>query len=169
MCINPAVDHVATYAWWRGFGPKGHGRITLRRHGPFLREEKALTGSKPPSEPALATIFSNVATAQLSIAAAPLSEGACPLFKVEPIDRPAGQVLGEPCRWFDTTVGVADYSRLECRSGDGLPLAVVESRRGSRQSYIAVSLSRGRTRPGDMMPPPGLLDWASWGWPQLAR
>ena len=350
LYMNPAVDHVVTYSWWRGFGPKGGDRVTLRRHGPWVREDQELIGSKRPVDAALTTTYSNIATAasfgtgenrgftlwngssttgryrlvrtsesktiagercsiwrgepidpdrgvdrrgcitddgivlyeswlyssgeiadeqialkveRRKVAAAEVlpprnamnwpawltgagrlgsaptgkpenydvrlersdggagraeklryrgsggwqsseewregrlerfflshSSGRLWLHKVarqisissdvrarpfpigqgvEPIDRPAQRILGEDCRWFDTTVNVQDYSRHECRSADGLPLAIVEGGRGGGPSYRAVSVSRGKTPLRDVMPPSGLLGWTRWGWPELDR
>lgn len=89
-------------------------------------------------------------------------------LRVQALDRAPERVLGEECRWFDTTVGFADTSRIECRAKDGLPLVIVERARGGERRYAAASLSRGKTAPEDVTPPAQLLDWTSWGWPDLA-
>lgn len=87
----------------------------------------------------------------------------------KPLDRdPPRKILGEECRWFNTTVNVSDYSRYECRSKDGIPLIVEEGREGGDEPTLtAVSVSREKTKVGDLMPPRGLLRWSKWGWPEL--
>jgi hypothetical protein len=82
---------------------------------------------------------------------------------------PAAQVLGETCTWVDAAVGVHDYNRNECRTRDNLPLIVTESSWGSSSGRMeAIALSRGRTPDRSLLPPAWLMDWAYWGWPELA-
>ena len=88
-----------------------------------------------------------------------------------PVTRmPPETVLGEQCSWFDAAVNVSDTTQLECRAADGLPLKTVSSSWGDNEStLIATSVSRGKTRLRDLLPPPALLRWQDWGWPELAK
>jgi hypothetical protein len=80
------------------------------------------------------------------------------------------KVLGETCSGFNAAPNVSDYWRTECRSADGLPLIVDEDSWGNpAPTLTAVSLTRGKTRLRDLMPPAGMLNWTEWGWPELAR
>ncbi|MDR0775065.1 MAG: SEL1-like repeat protein [Azonexus sp.] len=85
-----------------------------------------------------------------------------------PLPKPDGWVLKESCQWTNTGVNVADYSRTECRTNDGLPLLVEERSMGGGANWVATKLERGRNSPGSIAPPSGLLNWDYWGWPQLA-
>ena len=77
-------------------------------------------------------------------------------------------LLGERCEWVDAAAGVSDYSRIDCRTSDRLPLIIQESSRGSSGGpWEAVSLSRGQTPAGSARPPADLLRWSRWGWPML--
>ena len=119
----------------------------------------------------VALSYNNVHRPYLTISRASGLSGSGPgsPFASAPMaDREPLRPLGEPCQWFDASVGVQDYSRIECRTADGLPLIIEERGRGGlRGRWEAVSLSRGRTSAGSVRPPAGLLSWRRWGWPML--
>lgn len=108
---------------------------------------------------------------QLSIshASGPSESGPVSWFTSEPMaDRQPLSLLGEPCDWVDASVGVQDFSRIECRTADGLPLIIEERTRGYLSGrWEAVSLTRGQTPTGSVRPPAYLLRWNRWGWPML--
>ena len=105
----------------------------------------------------------------LSIQFDPAAKHRDAAFGTAPTKGPAQTILGESCRPINTTVNVYDYSRIECRTADGLPLQIDEDSWGMGTRRVATSLSRGRTSPAEMRPPPGLLNWARWGWIELDR
>ncbi|HVY59452.1 MAG TPA: hypothetical protein VHA77_16495 [Xanthobacteraceae bacterium] len=80
-------------------------------------------------------------------------------------------VLGENCTWFDIAPGMADGSNWECRTIDGI--AVVLDHSGSRPRTVAISraisIRREQVTERDMVPPPKLFDWATWGVRRPAR
>jgi hypothetical protein len=89
-------------------------------------------------------------------------------FKEEPLDKPPAQILGGTCNWIDAAVNVADYSRLVCRSTDGLPMMIQEGGWGQEKpGWMAVALERNRNSSDSIKPPATITNWAYWGWPQL--
>lgn len=57
-----SVDHVVTYAAWRGWGPRDGDRATVTRHGALVRLETHLLATRRSHEPELETSFANIAT-----------------------------------------------------------------------------------------------------------
>jgi hypothetical protein len=108
---------------------------------------------------------SNTLSVQFNPAAKPAAPGA----GTKPLKTPPQRILGEPCHGVDTTVGWFDYSRIECRTADGLPLQIAEDSWGMGTIRIATSVTRGRTSSAEMQPPPGLLSWTRWGWRERDR
>jgi hypothetical protein len=89
-------------------------------------------------------------------------------FKEGPLDGPPAQILGGTCNWIDAAIDVEDYSRLVCRSTDGLPMMIQEGGRGqAKPGWMAVALERDRNNSGGIKPPATITSWAYWGWPQL--
>ncbi|HEX8655395.1 MAG TPA: hypothetical protein VF693_09260 [Allosphingosinicella sp.] len=152
-------------------GTAGRGRRTFLADGLLKREEEragdqirslTVVGS------GVSLNYSNHGRPQLAISRADESSGSALLSSNEPMaDRPPGRLLGESCNWVNATAGVADYSRIECRAADGLPLIIEERSRGSGGRWEAVSLSRGQMPAGSARPPADLLRWSRWGWPML--
>lgn len=90
-------------------------------------------------------------------------------FQSAPLNKPGEEIIGERCTWYNAAVNVSDYSRLECRSRDQLPMRRDEcSWGGLRVSWIATTLSREKTPPDGVKPPLYLMDWTFWGWPELS-
>lgn len=117
------------------------------------------------------TLRAHASPDQLEIYFQPAPKVASWDSSTEPLDRKAERmVLGEECRWFNTTVNVSDYSRHECRAEDGLPLIVEEGGQGDDWStLVAVFASRGKTDVNALMPPSSIMSWEAWGWPDLER
>lgn len=91
------------------------------------------------------------------------------IFQSAPLNRPGDEIVGESCTWHNAAVNVSDYGRFECRTRDQVPIRRDEySRGGLRVSWMATALRRGQTSPGSIGPPPSLMDWAFWGWPELS-
>jgi hypothetical protein len=171
----PPQPHAANYALsLAGRGPDGGERHrTFLADGVFKAEEQR-TGN----EITLLTIAGagvgltySGERPQLTIARAddPSGPGPDSQFLSEPMaDREPLRRLGEVCNWTNASVGVSDFSRIECRTADGLPLIVEEHSWGSLSGrWEAVSLSRGRTSAGSLRPRADLLNWTRWGWPML--
>ena len=111
----------------------------------------------------------SVSANQMSIQFDPAAKPGDPTLGTAPTKGPTKRILGETCRPINTTVNVFDYSKIECRSADGLPLEIDEDSWGMRTTRVATSLTRGRTSAAEMKPPPGILSWTRWGWPELDR
>jgi hypothetical protein len=79
-----------------------------------------------------------------------------------------GLVQGKRCYWFDTFAGADDATRIECRTRDGVPLRIEATNWTMPRNWIATQFSKGTVKPGSNLPPPQLLDWAYWGWPELS-
>jgi hypothetical protein len=77
--------------------------------------------------------------------------------------RPADEILGETCVWFDLIAGAMDAGRSECRTLDGIRLKQLMFWRGGQRNLTATHLSRRPLSVGDVMPPAELLDPETWG------
>jgi hypothetical protein len=145
---------------------------TLRRHGLWRYEDLPhLNGSRMVFSRRLDGAWSLSVTtdpagqpAMLMLQHRPSQEGSA----VEPvaIGRPPETVLGEPCAWVNTTPGVTDYGRDECRTRDGVPLRIVITQRGSGYGFIATQVRRGPLKLAQVLPAPNLLDGGLWGLPR---
>lgn len=76
---------------------------------------------------------------------------------------PASTVLGQSCEWVDVMPDVADAGRHECRTADGIILAIRKFGRASDTLLMATSVSRRAPASTDMLPPAWLLDLRRWG------
>lgn len=140
--------------------------LTLRRRGPRLYSETV-------NADASRNIFVDggdgaTVSARVAATGAPESyiarRGQAPVaLPVVRIDQPAETVLGLVCAWYDAMPYVADATRHECRTDDGLVLIVRMSAEGRQTTYRAVSVSRRPLSNADLMPPAWLLDLARWG------
>jgi hypothetical protein len=73
-------------------------------------------------------------------------------------------VLGETCRWFDMTPGMADSGRSGCLTHDGIMLRDQRWSRGSRlREWTAVRVTRRPVSLNEIMPPAELVDPKTWG------
>lgn len=79
------------------------------------------------------------------------------------LDQPAETVLGEACTWFDAMPYVADAGRHECRTADGLVLAVRMSAEGQQTTFTAATVSRRPLSNAELLPPAWMLDLRRWG------
>lgn len=78
---------------------------------------------------------------------------------------PAQTVLGQTCDWFNAMPDIADEGRYECRTSDGVVLAVRRSGASGEETLTATSLSRRPLAAADLLPPTWLLDLTRWGVP----
>ncbi|CAN5393268.1 hypothetical protein BH09PSE3_BH09PSE3_19840 [soil metagenome] len=90
-------------------------------------------------------------------------------FESAPMIKAPETILNEICTWYNAAKNVSDYGRGECRSHDHLPLIRVETSGwgGTPKKWVAVELIRGRTSLASVTPPPAILNWTFWGWPEL--
>src|SRR5262249_32270678 len=72
-------------------------------------------------------------------------------------------VLGESCRWFDTTPGMQEARRSACLTNDGIVLKEEGSSRASRWTWTAIRLTRRAISLDEMKPSPELLEPRLWG------
>lgn len=82
------------------------------------------------------------------------------------LPRPGETVLGERCEWFnaDGAVVVTNSPTSECRTADGLPLKIVETRhRIGTLAWTAVALRRGPLSPERLEPPAEYQRPSAWG------
>jgi hypothetical protein len=75
-------------------------------------------------------------------------------------------VLGERCAWVNTTPNTYDYTRLECRTDDGVPLRIRIESRGGSYGYTATRLRRRPLRLAEVLPPAHMLKPGFWGLPK---
>lgn len=88
-----------------------------------------------------------------------------PLPKTSPDVRlplPAQSVLGQTCEWFDAMPDLADAGRYECRTSDGVVLAIRKSGLID-ETLTATTVSRRPLAAADLLPPTWLLDLNRWG------
>lgn len=72
-------------------------------------------------------------------------------------------MLGETCRWMVPANLPTDTTHNECRTADGVPLALEEGSWGTSTRYVAVSATRAPLTATAFAPPPRSSDWAAWG------
>jgi hypothetical protein len=75
-------------------------------------------------------------------------------------------VLGEACKWFDTTPNALHRRVHECRSTDGVLLKERVLSYKSTDNYIATRLSRRPVPLVEVLPPGDLLTSRSWDLPE---
>jgi hypothetical protein len=172
------VDHVVTYAAWRGWGPKGGDRVVLFRHAALIRTETDYIGSKRAGEATHGTAFSNLAAAAAlevgrdrdgSLLAVSFSRGGLddiPIYRHSIAATDASETIaGERCTvWLarpETNEGV---SQSACITRDGVVLReTVLFRDGSvMNERRATKVERRRVRPEEVSPPADALRWAAW-------
>jgi hypothetical protein len=79
------------------------------------------------------------------------------------LPEPARTVFGQSCDWIDVMPDVADAGRHECRTGDGVILAIRKLSRGGDTQLVATSVSRRALATAELLPPAWLLDLKRWG------
>jgi hypothetical protein len=171
---RPAVDHVITYAWSRGFGPKGGDRITIWRHGAWVREDQHLMGSRRPFEQEHSTTFSNVDTGAslsgiLPVADKPggvsvwRSEGPGPTHKFVPTGQ-TRTIAGEQCAVWRADPLPSGIPHEGCIAPDGVVLHQSWLFSGGEigQELTAVKIERRPVPPTSVLPPDELLNWDRW-------
>jgi hypothetical protein len=86
-----------------------------------------------------------------------------PVRSDQPVDlnRPE-VVLGETCRWFNMTLGIADAGRSACLTRDRVVLGEESYSRMDRTKWIAVRLARRAISRNEIRPPAELLDPQNW-------
>jgi hypothetical protein len=176
---RPAVDHVVTYAYWRGFGPRGGDRITVRRHGSLVRQTTEYIGSKRDADPKTETNYTNLATG----AAASLTERGpgAPMgitFWRE-TEKTRGQyryefvrtaevrtIAGERCQmWRADPLGEKGHAftgvpRRACITNDGVVL--YDAWGQVSEERTAIKIERRKVALADVLPPREALDWNAW-------
>ncbi len=76
---------------------------------------------------------------------------------------PGREILGLKCEWYAPAVAADDAGYAECRTADGVILAVSRSAREGDVTYVADSISRRPLATADLLPPAWLLDPTRWG------
>jgi len=76
------------------------------------------------------------------------------------------KVLGETCKWFDTTPNTTHSRVHECRSTDGILLKERILSYKSTNNYVATRLSRRPVPLVEVLPPGDLLTSRSWDLPE---
>lgn len=74
-------------------------------------------------------------------------------------------VVGETCRWFDMTPGMADVNHAACLTSDGIVLKETIISRGRLETWTAVSLTRRPIAIDEIKPPAEILMPQTWGIP----
>ena len=182
-----AVDHVATYASFRGWGPRDGDRATIARHGGLVRLETRLIAThRPGVEAAVETSFANIATgasmslgrdAEGAIAGATLWQGRreadLPAWRRRRLTRTAQseQILGERCTIWRAEPEAEGPAYTACIAADGVVLRdTVLYRDGSVMSErLALSVERRPVASAEVLPPREVLDWGHWLGPSPAR
>jgi len=72
-------------------------------------------------------------------------------------------VLGETCRWFDMTPGIADAGHSACMSSDGIVLKDHRYARSRERTWTAVRVTRRPVSLDEIKPPAELLEPQTWG------
>lgn len=140
--------------------------MTIRRHGGWtFTETLNADGSRD--------MFSGrddgvTVSARVSPAGVPLSytarRGAEPEALPEVrLPLPPQTVLNQTCEWFDAMPYAADAGRHECRTADGVILAVRKIARGEETTLTATAVNRRAMTTADLLPPSWLLDLKRWG------
>jgi hypothetical protein len=117
-------------------------RLTYESGGPDVREQLSIARPDPkPAKP----------------------EPASPSKTFEPVpgDR-YDTVLGERCRWFDMTPGMADASTSACFTDDGIMLKEDHRSRIYRGTWTATRLVRRPVAIDEVKPPAELLQPRTW-------
>ena len=173
-----AVDHVVTYASWRGWGPKGGDRVILYRHGSLVRADTDYIGSRRANEESQAEGYSNLATAAAlsvtrddkgSLSSVWIARGGpddIPIYRRTIVATDdAETIAGERCKvWMakhETNEGVASTS---CITADGIVLreTVLHHNGSMMDERRATKVERRHVRPGEVLPPADALRWPTW-------
>lgn len=174
--MRPAIDHVVTYAFWRGFGRKGGDRITVWRHGNLVRETTDYIGSKRAFEPAEETSYSNLAT-HASFSGKLGGPGQISGFTIwgekhHTVGRydvmqtgEMRKVAGERCGvWRAKNLDDRGVPSVACITADGVVLynAYLAHDGSPFLERTAIKVERRRVELSEVLPPKRALDFASW-------
>lgn len=176
--LRVAVDHVVTYAAWRGWGPKGGDRIVLLRHGVMIRTESNFSGSKRAGEATHGAAFSNLATGAAlgvardddgSLSSVSASRGGpddIPSYRHTILATDASETIaGERCVVWDAKPATNDGVRqTACITRDGVVLReTVLFHDGSvMMERRAIKVERRPVGLEEVTPPADALHWADW-------
>lgn len=83
-----------------------------------------------------------------------------PEMRPAPLNR-SEQILGQTCEWLDMSPGRQDAGQSECRTANGVTLAVTHWSRGSSETFRAIAVTRGGVTPQDVTPPRDVFTWVS--------
>jgi hypothetical protein len=180
---HPAIDHVVTYDFWRGFGPKGGDRVTVWRHRSLLRQTTEFIGSKRPFDPPSETNYANLATgASASGTLRPRGQNSGFTFWRE-TEKTRGRyrynlvktaeqrtIAGERCTMWradpigkrgDVFTGVA---RRGCIASDGVVLydAWLYTSGGVAEERTATKVRRRKVTLAEVLPPRDAMSWSAW-------
>ena len=158
-----------------GSNPASPTIRTTRRAGPWLFKE-VIAGSQRKIEISHDSIRMRLtyesggpdAREQLSIARPdpePAKAGSAPpgkSFQPVPGDR-YDTVLGERCRWFDMTAGMADAGTNACFTDDGIMLKEEHHSRSALRTWTATRFVRRPVTIDEAKPPAELLQARTWG------
>jgi hypothetical protein len=180
-----AVDHVVTYASFRGWGPRDGDRATLVRHGDLVRLETRLIATLRPDERAVELSFANMATgASMSVrrddagalAGVSLRQGQreadLPAYRRRQVTRTGEteRILGESCSVWRAEPEQDGPIHTACIAADGVVLRDTVLYRDSRvmSERRALSVQRRPVALAEVLPPREALDWDRWLSPSAA-
>jgi len=180
---RPAVDHVVTYSFWRGFGPKGGDRVAIWRHGALVRQKTEYIASKRASDPSEVISYSNLATGASAAGTlrGPREASGFTFWRETPESRERYRyqlvktserrlIVGETCTvWRADPLGApgsvwTGVAHRGCVTDDGVVLYEAWLYRDGKvaEERTAIEVSRRHVAPSEVLPPRTALNWQAW-------
>lgn len=174
-----SVDHVITYAFWRGWGPRDGDRAVVTRHGDLVRLETRLIATLRREEAEVETSFSNLASGS-SMSVVLDAEGVLTSMTLwQGISREAQlphdlhrliqtqdveEIIGERCSVWRAEPEGEGVTYSACITSDGVMLrdTALSRNGGVLSERRAIALERRPVAVVEVLPPRAALDWAYW-------